>query len=532
MSAVSAKTTVLPLYCFITRSGSGGTSQVVELWYTSGSVDIGQLLVGSAKVVSRNLLISSLAISISKPPTMTDEIGSTHSQPSPLSLRFGEVMHSKLALRVVARYASTSLPRDVYICSAARTPIGSIGASLAKVTAPTLGTIATKGAIERAGLSPEDIEEVYFGNVISAGMGQSPARQVALGAGCTESTEATTINKVCASGMKAVMMAAQNITLGRRHLMVAGGTESMSNVPYILRNLRYGASYGHQNAEDLILGDGLTDVYNKFHMGMCGEDTATKLGITREECDAYALESYRRSADSAAAGLLAKEIVPVNIPQRKGDDKVVDEDEEYKSIKHDRVPTLRAVFKKDGIITAANASTLNDGAAALVLASEEALGKYNLTPLAKIREFLLLDMFSDPAPKAFIIIPQMVLSAVLVLSAVGFADAARAPIEFPIAPALATPLALEDAGVSSNDISRWEVNEAFAVVALANIKLLNLDPTKVNINGGAVSIGHPIGMSGARIVGSLVHHLDSGELGCASICNGGGAASAIVIEKI
>eukprot|EP00043_Microstomoeca_roanoka_P001327 m.32188 g.32188 ORF g.32188 m.32188 type:complete len:416 (-) comp10758_c0_seq1:217-1464(-) len=410
-----------------------------------------------------------------------------------------QVRRSAVCVAQATRFASSKLPKDVYICSAARTPIGSINSSLAAVPAARLGAIAAKGAIERAGLKPENIEEVYFGNVISAGIGQSPARQVALGAGCTDSTEATTINKVCASGMKAIMFAAQNITLGMRNVMVAGGTESMSNAPYILRKMRAGAGYGHQMAEDLVLADGLTDAYNNIHMGLCGEDTAQKLGITREESDAFALESYKRSAQAAADGLLAKEIVPVNIPQRKGDDKIVSEDEEYKNIKYDRVPTLKPVFKKDGVITAANASTLNDGAAAVVLASEEAVAKYGLTPLAKIR---------------------------------GFADAARAPIEFPIAPALATPIALENAGVSASDIARWEINEAFAIVVLANIKLLNLDASKVNINGGAVSIGHPIGMSGARIVGSLVHHLKSGELGCASICNGGGAASAIVIEKL
>ncbi|EGD77011.1 acetyl-Coenzyme A acetyltransferase 1 [Salpingoeca rosetta] len=403
------------------------------------------------------------------------------------------------ALRGAVRCASTGLPKDVYICSAARTPIGSINSSLAAVTAPRLGVIAAQGAMERAGLKPEHVEEVYFGNVISAGAGQSPARQVAIGAGCPVSTEATTINKVCASGMKAIMMAAQNITLGVRNVMVAGGMESMSNAPYILRKMRAGAGYGHQTAEDLVLADGLTDAYNNIHMGLCGEDTAEKYNITREQCDEFAIESYKRSSKAAESGVLAKEIVDVNIPQRKGDDKVVSVDEEFTRINFDRIPSLRSVFKKDGVITAANASTLNDGAAAVVLASEEAVAQHGLTPLAKIR---------------------------------GFGDAARAPIEFPIAPALATPIALENAGVSVADISRWEINEAFAVVVLANMKMLNIDASKVNINGGAVSIGHPIGMSGARIVGSLVHHLEKGELGCASICNGGGAASAIVIEKL
>eukprot|EP00045_Choanoeca_perplexa_P010123 m.101329 g.101329 ORF g.101329 m.101329 type:complete len:416 (+) comp15163_c1_seq1:107-1354(+) len=400
--------------------------------------------------------------------------------------------------QITKRHAS-DLSRDVYIVSAARTPIGSISKSLGSVSAIELGTVAAKGAIERAGVSVNDIEEVIMGNVISAGLGQSPARQVALNAGCPESTEALTINKVCASGMKSVALAAQSITLGQRDVMLAGGMESMTNAPYIMRKMRGGAGYGHTQAEDLLLADGLTDAFDNIAMGLCGEDTAEKMGFTREQCDEFALESYARTAKANEDGTLAKEIVPVPVKQRRGDPKMVTEDEEFRALKPEKVATLRPVFKKGGVVTAANASSLNDGAAALVLASGKAVERLGLTPLAKV---------------------------------LGYGDAARAPIEFPIAPALATPIALRNAGVSAADVARWEVNEAFAVVVLANAQLLDMDMTKVNINGGAVSLGHPIGMSGARIVGSLAHHLESGEIGCASICNGGGAASAMVIQKV
>lgn len=394
---------------------------------------------------------------------------------------------------------ATFLPREVVIVSAARTPIGSFQSKLAKISATQLGSIAIKGALDQAGVAADKVQEAYMGNVISAGAGQAPARQAVIGAGCPITTEATTINKVCASGMKAIMLAAQSIALGHRDIMIGGGMESMSQVPYIVRSMRTGAGYGHQTAEDLILGDGLTDTYNKFHMGMCGENTAEKLGISREEQDEYAINSYARSAKSVKEGRFVKEIVPVEVPQRKGDPLRIDEDEEYKNVNVNKVASLRTVFKKDGTITAANASTLNDGAAAVLLMARETAESMGLKPLAAIR---------------------------------GFADAAIAPIDFPIAPAEAVPLALKNAGVSVSDISSWEVNEAFSVVALANMKILGLDASKVNMYGGAVSLGHPIGMSGARLVGSLAHQLESGQLGCASICNGGGAASAIVIEKL
>eukprot|EP00730_Choanoeca_flexa_P000824 TRINITY_DN10353_c0_g1_i2.p1 TRINITY_DN10353_c0_g1~~TRINITY_DN10353_c0_g1_i2.p1 ORF type:complete len:450 (+),score=100.36 TRINITY_DN10353_c0_g1_i2:103-1350(+) len=398
----------------------------------------------------------------------------------------------------VAKRQASGLPRDVYIVSSARTPIASFNKSFANMSAVELGTIAAKGAIERAGVSVNDIEEVIMGNVISAGLGQSPARQVALNAGCPESTEALTINKVCASGMKSIALAAQSIALGQREVMLAGGMESMSNVPYILRQMRAGATYGHGKVEDILLGDGLSDAFDGSAMGMCGEDTAEKFGFTREQLDEFALESYARSAKANDAGLLAKEIVPVPVPQRRGDPKMVTEDEEFRNVKPEKVPSLRPAFKKDGVVTAANASSLNDGAGAVVVASGEAVERLELTPMAKI---------------------------------LGMGDAARAPIEFPIAPALATPVALAHAGVDASDVARWEVNEAFAVVVLANAQLLDMPLDKVNINGGAVSLGHPIGMSGMRIVGSLAHHLESGEIGCASICNGGGAASAMIIQK-
>lgn len=299
-----------------------------------------------------------------------------------------------------------------------------------------------------------------MGNVISAGAGQAPARQAALRAGLLESTDCTTINKVCASGMKAIMLAAQNVMLGQ-NVVVAGGMESMSNIPYIVRTARAGSGYGHQVLEDLLLADGLTDVYNSVHMGVCAENTAAKMGITREEQDNYALASYARSKAAIESGQLAKEIVPVAVESRKGE-VTVQEDEEYRNLNAAKVPTLRTVFKKEGgTVTAANASKLNDGACAVVLMSEEAVKKYGVTPLARI---------------------------------VSFADAACAPIDFPIAPALAVPKALARAGLSAHDISAWEINEAFSVVALANIKQLNIDDSKVNQNGGAVSLGHPIGL--------------------------------------
>ncbi|KAJ1022614.1 hypothetical protein NDA18_004958 [Ustilago nuda] len=398
----------------------------------------------------------------------------------------------------VARLSQTarimSKINDVFILSAARTPVGSFNGVLKKATAPELGVVAVKAAIERAGLKPDQIEEVYMGNVLQGNVGQAPARQVALKAGCPDTTEATAINKVCASGMKAISLAAQNIALGQRGVMVAGGMESMSNAPYYLPR---GNTYGHVQATDAIVKDGLHDVYNQVAMGNCAENTAKKLSITREQQDNFAIESYRRSAEAWKANAFANEIAPVTISDKKGD-VVISEDEEYKNVKLEKIPTLRPVFDKNGTITAANASTLNDGASAVVLASEAEVQKLGVKPLAKI---------------------------------VAFADAACAPIDFPIAPAYAIPKALERAGLTKDDISLFEINEAFSAVALANNQMLGLDASKVNVLGGGVSLGHPIGSSGARIVVTLAHALKPGQYGCAGVCNGGGGASAIIIKR-
>uniref|UniRef100_A0A7N6FB01 acetyl-CoA C-acetyltransferase n=1 Tax=Anabas testudineus TaxID=64144 RepID=A0A7N6FB01_ANATE len=382
--------------------------------------------------------------------------------------------------------------QEVVIVSAVRTPVGSFKGSLAAVPATKLGSVAIKGAVDRAGIAPEEVKEVYMGNVLQAGEGQAPTRQALLGAGLTLSTPATTVNKVCASGMKSIMLAAQSLMCGHQDVMVAGGMESMSNVPYVMA--RETPAYGGVRIEDLIVKDGLTDVYNKFHMGNCAENTAKNYNITREEQDAYAISSYSRSKVAYESGVLAKEIVPVSIPQRGTliPSRVV-------LVDFSKVPKLKAVFQKEnGTVTAANASTLNDGAAALVLMTTDAAKRLNVTPLARI---------------------------------VSFADAAVAPIDFPIAPAYAVPKVLDAAGLKKDDITMWEINEAFSVVVLANMKMLDIDPAKVNVNGGAVSLGHPIGMSGARIVGHMVHNLKSGQYGLAGICNGGGGASSVLIQK-
>lgn len=387
---------------------------------------------------------------------------------------------------------------EVVIASYVRTPIGSFRSSVSALSANKLGSIAIQGAIDKAGIPKNEVKEVYMGNVLQAGQGQAPTRQAALGAGLPLSTPCTTVNKVCASGMKSVMLAAQSLMCGHQDVMVAGGMESMSNVPFMVP--RAEPAYGGHKMDDLIVKDGLWDVYNQFHMGNCGEDCAKKHNISREEQDEFAIGSYKKSQAAGEAGVFAKEIIKVSIPQRRGKpDLEVAEDEEYNRVKFDKVAGLKAVFEKNGTITAANASTLNDGAAAMVLMTSEAADRLKVEPIAKV---------------------------------VSFADAAVAPIEFPIAPALAMPKALELAGLSHQDISMFEINEAFSVVVLANIKLLGLDPSKVNINGGAVSIGHPIGMSGARITGHLALNLKKGEYGLAGICNGGGGASAIVIQRL
>ncbi|KAG0150795.1 hypothetical protein CROQUDRAFT_37895 [Cronartium quercuum f. sp. fusiforme G11] len=387
---------------------------------------------------------------------------------------------------------------EVYIIAAGRTPVGSFAGSLKALTAPELGAQVVKGTIARAGIKPEQVEEIFIGNVLQAGVGQSPARQVALGAGCPNTTEATTINKVCASGMKAIMLATQSLQTGSRQVMVAGGMESMSNSPFYLPR---GTTFGHFQASDAIVKDGLWDVYNQFHMGTCAEHTAETHSISRADQDAYAIESYKRAAAAWASGAFADEIVPVEIADKRGGKPtIVVEDEEYKNIKLEKVASLRPVFKKDaGTVTAANASTLNDGASAVVLMTGSKANELGVSKLAKI---------------------------------ISFADAACAPIDFGVAPARAIPLALEKAGLSLDDMAKIEINEAFSVVALANLKLLNLTPERVNVYGGAVALGHPIGSSGSRIVVSLAHSLKKGEYGLAGICNGGGAASAIVIQRV
>ncbi len=388
----------------------------------------------------------------------------------------------------------------VYIVSAARTPMGSFLGSLSSVPATKLGSTVIQGALKMAGLDPKEIEEVYMGNVLQAGLGQAPARQAALGAGLSESVPCTTINKVCASGMKAISLARATIAMGEAEIVVAGGMENMSQVPHYL-DARKGSKFGDIKMRDGMIVDGLTDVYNKTHMGNCAELCAKENNITREDQDAFTVTSYQRSAAAWQNGAFKSEVVPVEIPQRKADPILFAEDEEYKSVKMDRISTLRPAFDKEGTITAANASTLNDGASAVILASEEAVIRHNLTPLAKI---------------------------------IGYADAAHDPKWFTTAPSLALPIALDRAGLSVEDVDLWELNEAFAVVGIVNNQKMGLNPEKVNVNGGAVSLGHPLGSSGCRIVVTLAHALKTRGLkyGAAGICNGGGGASAIVIEAL
>jgi len=391
--------------------------------------------------------------------------------------------------------------KDVVIVSAVRTPIGSFGGALSGISAPKLGATAISAAIKKAGIQPKDVEEVLMGNVLQAGIGQAPARQAAIYAGISENVPCTTINKVCSSGMKAIMMASQSIKAGDADIIVAGGMENMSAVPHYLQNGRNGTKLGNMPLVDGLVHDGLTDVYNEQHMGVCAELCASEHEISREEQDAFALESYRRSAAAWEAGKYRNEVVPVHVPQRRGDDLIIDTDEDFSKVRHDKVPSLRPVFKKDGTITAANASNINDGACALVIMSAEKAAEMKLSPLAKIT---------------------------------GYADAAHEPEWFTTAPAKALPKALKKAGINLNQVDYFELNEAFSVVGLANMKILGLDSSKVNVNGGAVSLGHPLGASGARIVSTLLSVLDqnNGKVGAAAICNGGGGASAIVIEKI
>jgi acetyl-CoA C-acetyltransferase len=392
------------------------------------------------------------------------------------------------------------MSKEVFIVSAVRTPMGSFMGSLSSISATELGSVAIKGAVERAGVSNEAIDEVFMGNVLQAGVGQAPARQAALGAGLGQHVPCTTVNKVCASGMKSIMLGAQTILAGDNHVVVVGGMESMSQTPHYV-NGRNGTKFGNITLLDGITKDGLLDVYNKVPMGNCAELCAKEYNISREDQDNFAITSYTRAAEAWKAGRFNDEIVPVPVPQRKGDPILISEDEEYKNVFLDKIPSLKPAFDKEGTITAANASTLNDGASALVLASAEAVAKYGLTPIAKI---------------------------------VSYADAAQSPEWFTTAPSLAIPKALDKAGLKTSDVDYWELNQAFSVVGLANIKLLGLNPEVVDVNGGAVALGHPLGNSGSRVIVTLIHVLKqrNAKIGASGICNGGGGASAMVIENL
>ncbi len=391
--------------------------------------------------------------------------------------------------------------KDVVIVSAVRTPIGSFMGGLSGIPAPKLGAVAIRGALDKAGVTPDQVQEVFMGNVMQANVGQAPARQAAIFAGVPNSVPCTTVNKVCSSGMKAVMIGVQTIRAGDNDIVVAGGMENMSMVPHYLTAGRTGQKLGDQKLTDGLLRDGLIDVYNKQHMGHCAELCAREGQYSREEQDAFAIRSYDRSARAWSEQKFAGEVVPVEVPQRRGEPVMISEDEEYKKVIMDKIPHLRPVFDAEGTVTAANASTLNDGASALVLTSAEKAEELGLKPIARI---------------------------------LSYADAAQAPEWFTTAPAKALPIAIEKAGLEQNEIDYFELNEAFSVVGLANIRELNLDPERVNVNGGAVSLGHPLGSSGSRIVVTLINVLkqNKARYGAAGICNGGGGASAMVIENI
>lgn len=390
--------------------------------------------------------------------------------------------------------------KEVYVISAVRTPMGSWGGSLKGFSATQLGAFAIKGAVEKAGIKPEDVNEVLMGCVMQANLGQAPARQATIFAGLPDTIPSTTVNKVCASGMKAVMQGAQAIMLGDADVVVAGGMESMSNVPFYNDKMRWGNKYGNITMIDGLAKDGLTDVYNDYPMGNAAELCAKECNISREAQDEFAIESYKRSQASIEGGKFANEIIPITIPQRKGDPIVFDKDEEPYNVKFEKIPALRSAFQKDGSVTAANASTMNDGAAALVLMSKEKAEAMGLKPIAKIKSY---------------------------------ADAAQAPEWFTTSPALAVPKAVEKAGLKMDDVAYYELNEAFSVVGLANMEKMNLKADQVNVNGGAVSLGHPLGCSGARILVTLINvlHQNNAQYGAAGICNGGGGASAVVVEK-
>lgn len=391
--------------------------------------------------------------------------------------------------------------KEVYIISAVRTPMGSFGGALAGVSATKLGAIAIKGALAKAGVDGKEVQEVYMGSVLQANLGQAPARQAAIFAGLPNTVQCTTINKVCASGMKAIMIGAQSIMLGDADVVVAGGMENMSQVPFYSENLRWGNKFGNVTMIDGLAKDGLTDVYHNYPMGNAADLCAKECNISREDQDAFAIESYKRSQAAWAAGRFNDEIVPVEIPQRKGDPIIMKEDEEYKNVRFDKIPELKGAFSKDGTATAANSSTMNDGAAAVVLMSKEKAEKLGVKPIAILR---------------------------------GSADAEHAPEWFTTAPSLAVPKAVSKAGLTLGDINYFELNEAFSTVGIVNMQKMKLDPSKVNVNGGAVSLGHPLGCSGARIVVTLIHVLkqNKAKYGAAGICNGGGGASAVVVELV
>ena len=391
--------------------------------------------------------------------------------------------------------------KKVYIVAALRTPVGSFGGQLSGISATKLGAEAIKGALAKAKLSPDKVEEVFMGNVVSANLGQAPARQASIFAGIPDTVPCTTVNKVCASGAKAIMFGAQSIMLGHKDVVVVGGMENMSQIPFYIPNARYGYKYGNGALVDGLQKDGLTDVYNECIMGVCADNTATRYDISREEQDSFAIKSYKLSAESTEKGWFKDEIIPISIPQRKGDPIIMDEDEEFKKVKFEKIPKLRPAFSKEGTVTAANASTINDGAAAIILVSEDAVKKYGLAPESEI---------------------------------VAFTDAAHEPEWFTTAPTKATTRLLEATGKTIDDVDYFEVNEAFSVVPLAYNKLLNVPEEKVNVLGGSVSLGHPLGASGARIVVTLNNVLKKKEAttGLAAICNGGGGASAIMIKRL
>ncbi|PWL24737.1 MAG: acetyl-CoA C-acetyltransferase [Fluviicola sp. XM-24bin1] len=392
------------------------------------------------------------------------------------------------------------MSKEVYIVSAVRTPMGSFGGALSTVPAPTLGSVAITGALNKAGIAADQVQEVFMGNVLQANLGQAPARQAALKAGIPQSVPCTTVNKVCASGMKSISLAAQSILTGDNDIVVAGGMENMSSVPHYM-NARNAVKLGDVKMTDGMVKDGLTDVYNQVHMGVCADKCADEYNITREDQDNFAIDSYNRAAAAWDAGKFDEEVVPVEVPQRRGEPVVVEKDEEYTNVKMEKIPQLRAVFTKEGTVTAANASTLNDGASALVLASKEKVEELGLKPIAKI---------------------------------VSYADAAHEPEWFTTAPSKAVPKALKKAGMEASDIDFWELNEAFSVVGIVNTQKLELDPAKVDVNGGAVALGHPLGSSGSRIIVTLINVLkqNGAKFGGAGICNGGGGASAMIIENI